>query len=418
MLYWNDFSTAVILRFMKRANPPIHRGAFYLKHLRGYLAAGIFAALTWVLMQYGEEFSTLVDMIYPYVTRTLQTTLAEWSSHVDFCLWQLLAIVLGVLLLASVVLMIALKWNPIGWFGWVAAATAGIYLLHMLVFGLNYYAGPISDDIRLEATAYSLEELAAATEYYRDQANALALQVSRNGSGEVEYEDFATLAQKAGSGFRFLTYERKFSVFAGSTLPVKQLGWADLYTSMGITGITMGLTGEAAVNPQIPDVSLPFTMCHEMAHRMCIASERDANFAAYLAASTNGDPQYQYSAAFMAFRYCYNALASVNSEAAATAAARIQSGINSTLQQDLSSYNAFFQSRRSQAATKAADTANDIYLKTSGESSGVSSYGQVCDLLVAWHIQEIVIPSLSIEQKTFDPYDESQVDLRGIVHAN
>ena len=62
-----------------------------MKYLRGYLAAGIFAAITGVLMAYGQRFSALVDMIYPYVTRTLQTMLAQWSGQVNFCLWQLLA---------------------------------------------------------------------------------------------------------------------------------------------------------------------------------------------------------------------------------------------------------------------------------------------------------------------------------------
>ncbi len=388
-----------------------------MKYLRGYLTAGIFGAITWVLMRYGEKFSTLVDMVYPYVIRTWQTTLAQWSSQVDFCLWQLLAVALGVVVLASIVLMIAFKWNPIQWFGWVLAAGCFLYMIHTVTFGLNYYAGDLSEDIRLDASAYTLEELTEAAEYYRDKANALADQVPRDGSGSVQFEDFDTLAAKAGIGFQYLTYERKFSVFAGSTLPVKELGWADMYSSMGITGVTMGLTGEAAVNPQIPPVSLPFTMCHEMSHRMCIASERDANFAAYLASGVNPDIQFQYSAYFMAYRYCYNALASVNTSAAGAAAARVLGGVGSNLNRDLAAYSAFFQSKRNETATKVADTANDTYLKASGEASGVASYGQVCDLLVAWHIQEVVIPSLAVEENPFDPYDENSVDLSGIVNA-
>ena len=411
MIYYIDFY------LLCTSLPFACKEAFPLKYLRGYLAAAIFGAITWILTRYGEQFSTLVDMIYPYVIRTLQTTLAQWSSQVDFCLWQLLALVLGVIVLASIVLMILFKWNPISWFGWVLAAGCGIYMLHMLVFGLNYYAGSLSDDIRMESSAYTLGELTEATEYYRDKANELALQVSRDSAGNVSFADFEALADRAGDGFRYLTYQRKYSVFAGSTLPVKKLGWADMYTSMGITGVTMGLTGEAAVNPQIPDVTLPFTMCHEMAHRMCIASERDANFAAFLAARFNQDISFQYSAYFMAYRYCYSALASVNSQSAAAAAARVQAGVSETLQRDLTAYNTFFQSRRSATAAKVADTANDTYLKASGESAGVASYGQVCDLLVAWHIQEVVIPSLAVEQSRFDPYDESQVDLTGIVNA-
>ena len=268
MIYYIDFY------LLCTSLPFACKEAFPLKYLRGYLAAAIFGAITWILTRYGEQFSTLVDMIYPYVIRTLQTTLAQWSGQVDFCLWQLLAMVLGVIVLASIVLMILFKWNPISWFGWVLAAGCGIYMLHTLVFGLNYYAGPIAEDI-----------------------------------------------------------------------------------------------------------------------------------------------QFQYSAYFMAYRYCYSALASVNSQSASAAAARVLAGVSDTLQRDLTAYNTFFQSKRSAAATKVADTANDAYLKASGDSAGLASYGQVCDLLVAWHIQEVVIPSLAVEQSPFDPYDESQVDLSGIVNA-
>ncbi len=388
-----------------------------MKYWRGYLTAAIIAAVTWALMALGQRFSTLVDMVYPYVIRTLQGMLAEWSGGVDFLLWQLAAIALLVVLLATVVLMIVLKWNPIQWFGWVLTACCSLFLLHTVMFGLNYYASPLAEDIQLEVGTYNVDELTEAAVYYRDKANDLAAQVDRDGQGNVAFQDFDTLAQQAADGFQTLTYEHSYPVFAGCTLPVKELGWADLYTSMGITGVTMGITGEAAVNPQIPDVSLPFTMCHEMAHRMCIAEERDANFAAFLACSVNSSVEYQYSAYFMAYRYCYNALAGTGTAEGSAAAARVHDGAGELLRRDLTAYNNFFSERRSEAASSIATAANDTYIKVSGDSAGVASYDEVCDLLVNWHIQQIVLPSLVEEEKRFDPLDESQVDLSGIVNA-
>ena len=388
-----------------------------MKYWFGYLTAAIFGAITWVLMQFGERFSTLVDMVYPYVIRTLQSILAEWTSAIDFTLWQVLAVVLGVLVLASFVLMIVLKWNPIQWGGWVLAVFAGIYMMHTMVWGLNYYAGDLSEDMRLEVSSYNLDELTEATEFYRDMANALSGLVERDANGNVDFADFDDLANKAGEGFQTLTYTYHYPIFAGSTLPVKELSWADMYTSMGITGVTFGLTGEAAVNPQIPEVTLPFTMCHEMAHRMCIAPERDANFAAFLACSVHSDIEFQYSAYFMAYRYCYSALSGVNSQAAAAAAARVKDGVSDELQQDMNYYSSFFSSKKDTTATRIADTANDTYLKVSGDESGIASYGEVCDLLVNWHIQTVVLPSITVEESPFDPYDESKVDLSGIVNA-
>ncbi len=387
-----------------------------MKYWFGYLTAAIFGAITYVLLQFGERFSTLVDMVYPYVIRTMESILAQWSAAVSFPLWQLLAVALGVVVLASFVLMVVLKWNPIQWAGWILAVFAGIYMLHTMLWGLNYYAGDLADDMRLEVASYTLEELTEATVYYRDKANGLAAQVNRDSAGNVEFADFATLAASAGEGFETLTYEKHYPVFAGSRLPVKELGWADMYTSMGITGVTFGLTGEACVNPQIPDVTLPFTMAHEMAHRMCIATERDANFAAFAACSVHSDISFQYSAYFMAFRYCYSALSSVGTQSAVSALAQITEGISPQLRTDMNYYTSFFALHEDAAATNFADAVNDTYLKTSGDS-GLDSYGQVCDLLVNWHIQTVVLPSLTVVESHFDPYDEAQVDLSGIVNA-
>ena len=388
-----------------------------MKMLRGYIAAGIIGALAWVLTKFGERFTTLVDMIYPYVIRTMQGYLATWSGAVDMLVWQLLAVALGVVALGGLVVVIVMKWNPIAWGGWVLTAVSLVWLLHTAMFGLNYYAGPLADDIRLDVGRYSVNELAEATEYYRDKANELAPLVERDADGNVDFSEFHVLANMAGEGFHTLTYDYSYPVFAGSLEPVKELGWADMYTSMGITGFTCGITGEAAVNPQIPDVTLPFTMCHEMAHRMCIASEKDANFAAFLACSVHEDVQFRYSAYYMAYRYCYSALATAQSTNAAAAAARIDSEVSDLLRRDLKYYDQFFSSKKDDKATKVADTVNDTYLKTSGESAGIASYGQVADLLVNWHIQQVVLPELTITIAPFDPYDETQVDLGGIVNA-
>lgn len=397
-----------------------------MKYWRGYLTAAIFAAFTYALQKFAQAHSVLIDMIYPYVTRIIQDMLSQWSGTVDFCLWQVVAVLLGLALLASIVLMITLRWNPVQWFGWVAAAVSIVFFLHTGIYGLNNYAGPIADDISMEMVEYTVSELADATTYYRDMANQLSTQVPRDGNGDVVSGDFDTVTAAAADGFENLVYVRNYPIFAGANTPVKELGWDDLYSSMGITGMTMPLTGEAGVNSQIPAVSLPFTICHEMAHRKCIATEKDANFAGFLACQANSDVLYQYSAYFMAYRYCYTALYSVGRSTsidpklvaqAASEANRIAGNVNSYLRKDMDDYDRFFNSRKNSFATDVADTVNDLYLKASGEASGTASYGQVCDLLVNWHIQEVVLPAIAVEESHFDPYDETQVDLSGIVNA-
>lgn len=383
-----------------------------MKYWRGYLTAAIFAAFTFGLMQFAKAHTQIVDMVYPYLTRMMQTTLAEWSSGASVCVWQVVLALLIVGAVASIVLMIVLRWNPIQWFGWVAAVVSVVFFLHTAFYGLNTYAGPLAEDLHLEVSEYTLDELKTATAYYRDQANALSGQVARNADGSVDFPDFDTLAAQAGDGFHSLVYDSYYPVFAGSTLPVKQLGWADMYTKMGISGVTIGLTGEAAVNPQTPAVALPFTMCHEMAHRMSIAVERDANFSAFLACRANADVNFRYSAFFMAYRYCYNAMVSAGASAEAQ---QVAAGLSERFARDLADYRNYYNTHQDQKATQTANKVNDTYIKASGDEKGIASYGDVCDLLVNLYIKEFVAPTQVDDEPKFDPFDKTQVDVSDIL---
>jgi hypothetical protein len=377
-----------------------------LKYWRGYLTAAIFGFFSWALIEFAKSHDKVIDMVYPYVTRMTQTFLAQWSAGTDFLLWQLLLVVFAVVVLATVVLMIVFKWNPVQWFGWVLAAAAIVFTLHTGIYGLNNYAGPISDDIRLTESEYNLEQLEAAALYYRDKANALAAQVSRGDDGSVQFPGFDQMALMAGDGFDKLVYDQYLSVFAGSKVPVKKLGWADAFTSAGITSLHMPLTGEAAVNPQIPTVSLPFTICEAMANRMCISIDRDALFAAFLACEANGSTDFRYSAYFMAYYYCMDAIRTMNTIPSNAAMVRVQEGEIDLLRRDLDAYEEFFRLNRKDDKKALADKASNIL----GEKDAYVAEN-FTDLLVSWHIQEVVIPSQVVEEIPFDPMDETQVDL-------
>ena len=82
-----------------------------MKYWRGYLTAAIFGFFSWALMEFAKSHDKLIDMIYPYVTRMIQTFLADWSAGTEQLLWQAILLVLVVVVLASIVLMIAMRWN-------------------------------------------------------------------------------------------------------------------------------------------------------------------------------------------------------------------------------------------------------------------------------------------------------------------
>lgn len=374
-----------------------------MKYWRGYICAALFAALAWALTTFAQAHGTLVDAIYPYASRLIQTSLASWTVSADFCLWQLLLIVACIVLLASIVAMILLRWNFVQWLGWLLAGCTIISSLNVAIYGLNYYTGPLSEDIRLQETDCTVSELAEATGYFLDIANELSTQVPRNSDGTVNYPAFADLAAMAADGFDDLTYRQYLSVFAGSSLPVKELGWADRFTARGVTGLTVSLTGEAAVNPQMPAAAMPYVMCREMCHRMCIAQEADANLGAFLACDANSDPIFRYAGYMMAFRFCYNALVEVGTSTARVSANELFAGMNYWLLQDLNTYGQFFSNTQAVNGSDALLCVDD--------NTNLESNSQVADLLVSWYVQEIYLPAHQEEVQIFDPTDKTQVDL-------
>ena len=387
-----------------------------MKYWRGYLVAAILAVIAWALVGFAQAHSVLVDMIYPYVTRMIITSMSKWTGDMAFCLWQVLLIGLVAAGLVSIILMLVLKWNPIQWLGWVLATISCIVLMQTLIYGLNEYASPLADDMRLEITDYTVSELNEATVYFRDKANELATTVARDGKGNPDFGTFEEMAAQAGAGFEELTYKQAISVFAGSTVPVKKLGWSGSYTLRGISGVTVPLTGEAAVNPSVPSALMPVAMCKEMAFRMSISREADANFAAFLAGINNPSPAFQYSAYLMAYRFCYEALLSVPTSTAQACAEQTDAGVNQLLRNDLEDYTDFYGKRKvsAEVQTEEQETTpsdNQVSLIT------FSEYTDVTDLLASWYIQNFITPLHVEEELPFNPMDPSQVDLTGIVNA-
>ncbi len=381
-----------------------------MKYWRGYLVAVILAAISWALIQFAQAHTVLVDMIYPYVTRLVVSSLADWTGGFGFCLWQVLLIGLVAGGIASVVLMIVLKWNPIQWLGWVMAVISCISLFHTALYGLNAYTSPLADDIRLEIVDFTVTELNEATVYFRDKANALAGTVPRNEKGEADFGSFEELAAQAGKGFTELTYREAISVFAGSTAPVKKLSWSALYP--GKSGITVALTGEAAVNPNVPAAALPFAMCKELAHRMSIYSDADAEFAAFLACLDNDSPAFQYSAYMVAYQKCYAALSSLTTSTAKNCAVQTDKGVSDQLRADLKDYTKFFGKPsgkvtvRTTAATLPPEADPDAPAQVV-----FSEYAGVADLLASWYMDKYVIPLYEEEEEPFNPLDPAQVEL-------
>lgn len=338
--------------------------------------------LTVVLILLAKYINPVIFAFYPALSRGIIRVIAGMTSVLPLPLCELLLAAL--LLWGLVSLLRDLAKKRFGrWVTGVLLIGSILVTVFVAMWGLNYYAPPMHERLLLPDTQYSAQELAEATGYYLDMANYYAPLVGRNEDGTMAQEDFSALASAAGDGYDVLA--QSIDDFNGSTVRVKKLISSPLQGKIGMTGAFICFTGESCVSSTTYPANLPFTMCHEIGHRMAFARENEANFAAFLACCENDSPSFRYSGYYSAFRYCFNALWEVDREAAM----QLQSRVCDEVAADISAAEAHYEKLENGRATELTSRAYDTYLKGFSVKEGVQSYGEVADLLLAWYFTRL-----------------------------
>lgn len=363
-----------------------------MKNLRGLIVTAVICLLTVLLYQTAARFDVLMDMAYPFFSKTIMEVLGGFTGKLDFCLWQVALAVYAVAILVSLALVILFRGNLLRWLGGILVPVALAGFLQCGIWGLNYHNKPVAESMKLEVKSSTPYEVYQAASYYRNQADALAKQVSRTADGDVILPAMEKMNKQVAGSYDELVW--KYSVFAGPRTPVKELGWSELFTSLGVESITIGLTGEAAVNMDQYGASIPFAMCRETACLMSFARQEESNFAAYLACEHSTDTLFRYSGYLNAFLYCSNALYDTNK----VYWNRLWEDVSPELRHDVEAMNLYASAGR-QDATEKIDEAYGLYLEKIGEKEG-----RVADLLVAWYDDQYR-PVEVVPENPFDPTD-------------
>lgn len=346
-----------------------------------FISSAVILLLAVLMMAAAKYLPQIVFPAYRTFSSTVLAGISSVTGALPFALWEVLLVLLGLLFLYSIVHTIFEKKRFLSWLSGLTLAISILVFLFVGLWGLNHYAPELSDEIGLEISEYTEEQLTEATKFYLSGANQYAALVERDETGKMKSDDFSDWAETAGGSFAVLSEE--YPIFGGSTQPVKKaaMTWK-LMSHTGYTGVFVAFTAESTVNPDTFAASLPYTMCHEVAHRCTIAGEDEANFAAFLACAASDDPDFLYSGYYSAFIYCYNALFDTDK----AIAQQIWEGTSELVRADCSSANDHYNQYEGKVQDM-AQKVNDTYLKTFSEESGVQSYGEVADYLIAWYLQ-------------------------------
>lgn len=251
--------------------------------------------------------------------------------------------------------------------------------LFTLLGGLNYYRYPFSYYSKLEIDKYSVEELYGLTKQLAEQANELRDRiesVDENGVFDLSMS-YYQLAKEANKAMKNLAKE--YPVFGGYYARPKPILLSHLMSYTEITGIFIPFTMEANVNVDITDYAIPYTMLHEMAHQRGFMREDEANYIAYLAGASSGNPELMYSSTMLALISSGNALYGQNTDLYFEIRDTYCEGII----KDIRANTDYWAKFEDTVVSTISNKMNDTYLKANAQEDGVKSYGRMVDLLLA-----------------------------------
>lgn len=325
-----------------------------------------------------SDFPFLAEYVFARgVTRFIGFVLNTFTNYIPVSFYEFTALFLiaGGISLAAVILVLTAKKR---------FALVRVYLYRLVsavvavvaAFGLTYapmYERYSSlDALGLTLAEVNEEKIYAAAEYFVNLLAETSSSLSRDKDRNVlPTSEFNDLASEFNAGFDKLNSD----YFNGYKVIPKKVSMSVPMSYLGITGIYFPFYAESNLNVNVPPYTLPFTMAHEMAHAKGISRENEANGVAYALCLYSSDSYIRYSGLMNASAYLINRL---NEE-------KYQELVNKLPEEILAEYanaNAHYEKYEG-VIDEISSFFNDLFLKSNGVQSGISSYGETAETLVA-----------------------------------
>lgn len=256
---------------------------------------------------------------------------------------------------------------------------ATLFSSFVLVFSAGYRGTTLDHKLGLNRTEVSAEELYSTAAILKNEINALETEIAFGGDDfSVMPYTLDELNAKLRDAYDVFCEDHDF--ISNSYSRVKPVLISEAMSYMHITGVYSFFTGEANLNVNFPDYTVPFTAAHEMAHQRGIAREDEASFIAYLVCIGSDDPYIRYSGYLNVYEYVASALYKADVDLYAD----VQTSLAYDVRLEMQAYNDFFEKYRGSTASKVSGVVNDTFLQIQG-TPGTASYGMVVDLTVAYY---------------------------------
>jgi len=263
------------------------------------------------------------------------------------------------------------------------------YFLFIVLWGLNYNRVPLQTTIINNYNSNSNHDVSAFKHDSDDLANLYKFLITKANETRKSVLEDDKGVMKTNTNYKGIIDRSKLGYdniddilpqVAGNYAKPKYVLSSNLMCYSGITGIYFPFTGEANVNVAIPDIYIPSTTLHEMAHQRGFASEDEANFLGYLASINHPDIDFNYSGYILALNHSANALYKSDYDTYIT----LSKTMSNDVRRDLINNREFWDKYEGKV-DEISNEFNDSYLKANGVKEGTASYGKMVDLLLTYY---------------------------------
>lgn len=341
----------------------------------GLLAVG---AAVYVIAMLNRDFA---DFWTRYPGAFVRALLAHLTNLFPFSVAEAAVLLLPIAAAVIIILIVKGKFDrfksPLTVIVSLLSCVSLFFSLFALGFGTGYHASPLDGRLGIKKEQVSKDDLADTARLLAELVNEEAKKIT------FEPESFSVMPYSLSELNKKLldAYARiseKYGFIQRLSSRVKPILLSEPMSYTHITGVYTYFTGEANLNVNFPDYTLPFTAAHEMAHQRGISREDEANFIAFLVCTESDDPYIRYSGFLNMYEYVASPLS-----AHRDVYAPIAQSLDANVKHELVAYSRFFDKYRHSTAGKVSEVINNGYLQSVG-TSGTASYGMVVDLAIAY----------------------------------
>jgi hypothetical protein len=317
---------------------------------------------------------------------------------IPFAFGELVYLIIIILLIINVLIHInSLKsFNYITQKGWFILTKLSwfivkLYVVFQLIWGLNYLQPDPTKDFHLTVQTpknaqIALSEMNALTYELIEELNQTKQTLILNKGLEPNFELVVSNVQQA-----YQTLANLHPRFILKNQSVKKAIFPSLGDYIGYLAFYQPITGEAILRSDLPILTQPYTIAHEMAHQLGYASETEANFIAFVVASEANDPYLKYSMLLQMFSYAQDAqllLLAGNKgfDAWKTQIEKNRSLLSPAVLKDRAKIKAFFAARADKQI-QASSQLYDQFLKWNQQAEGLASYADVLKWVRAYRLK-------------------------------